>query len=76
MFFSVPFTPRDVMAIISFAENADPETVTQEYMEVVRVLIAASPGWQVAHRSWDRRHRVRVVVLAVAALLLIYVVVR
>ena len=39
-------------------------------------VVAASPGWQAAHRSWDRRHRVRVVGLAVSAFLLSYVVVR
>ena len=36
-------------------------------------VVAASPGWQAAHRSWDRRHRVRVAGLAIAALLLLYV---
>ena len=39
-------------------------------------VVAASPGWQAAHRSWDRRHRVRIVGLAVSALLFSYVVVR
>ena len=39
-------------------------------------VIAVSPGWQAAHRSWDRRHRVRIVGLAIAALLFTYVVVR
>ncbi len=39
-------------------------------------VIAASPGWQAAHRSWDKRHRVRVVGLAVSALLFCYVIVR
>ena len=39
-------------------------------------VIAASQGWQAAHRSWDRRHRVRIVGLAISALLLSYVVVR
>ena len=32
-FFSAPAAPQDVVAIISFAENADPEAVTQEYMK-------------------------------------------
>ena len=39
-------------------------------------VIAASVGWQAAHRSWDRRHRVRIVALAIAAILFAYVVVR
>ena len=39
-------------------------------------VIAASPGWQAAHRLWDSRHRVRIVALAVAAILFAYVVVR
>ena len=32
--------------------------------------------WQRVHRTWDRRHRVRVTALATAAVLLTYVVVR
>jgi uncharacterized membrane protein len=32
--------------------------------------------WQQIHRIWDRRHRVRIVALATAAVLLTYVVVR
>ena len=32
-FFSVSSAPRDVVAIISFAENADPKAVTQDYMQ-------------------------------------------
>jgi len=32
--------------------------------------------WQRVHRIWDRRHRVRIVALATAAVLLTYVVVR
>ena len=32
-FFSAPSAPRDVVAIISFAEDADPEAVTQDYMQ-------------------------------------------
>jgi uncharacterized membrane protein len=39
-------------------------------------VIAVSPDWQAAHRSWDRRHRVRIVALAIAALLFTYVIVR
>jgi hypothetical protein len=38
-------------------------------------VIEGAKGWQEAHRTWDRRHRVRVVVLALAASLLTYVVV-
>lgn len=33
-------------------------------------------GWQRIHRIWDRRHRVRIAALAIAAVLLTYVVVR
>ena len=32
-FFSSPSAPRDVVALISFAENVNPEIVTQEYMQ-------------------------------------------
>ncbi len=32
-YFSVPSTPRNVVALISFAENVDPEVVTRQYME-------------------------------------------
>lgn len=32
--------------------------------------------WQQIHRTWDRRHRVRTAALAIAAVLLTYVVVR
>ena len=32
--------------------------------------------WQQTHRTWDRRHRIRVVALASAAALLTYAVVR
>ena len=39
-------------------------------------VIAASPDWQSAHRLWDSRHRVRIVALAIAALLFTYVIVR
>ena len=40
------------------------------------LVIKAGPGWQEAHRTWDTRHRVRIVALAVAAVLLAYVVTR
>ena len=33
-------------------------------------------GWQRINRTWDRRHRVRIAALAIAAILLTYVVVR
>ena len=39
-------------------------------------VITATPGWQAAHRSWDRRHRVRIAALAVAAAIFTYVTVR
>ena len=32
-FFSVPSAPRDVVALISFGEQDDPEEVTREYMQ-------------------------------------------
>ena len=32
-FFSVPSAPQTVVALISFGERADPETVTREYMQ-------------------------------------------
>ena len=32
-FFSVPSEPRNVVALISFSEQVDPETVTQNYMK-------------------------------------------
>lgn len=32
-FFSVPSAPQTVIALISFDEHADPETVTRGYME-------------------------------------------
>ena len=38
-------------------------------------VIQAAPGWQAIHRTWDQRHRVRIVVLTVAAILFTYVVV-
>lgn len=33
VFFSSTSTPRDVIALISFAEGDDPEAVTREYMQ-------------------------------------------
>lgn len=39
-------------------------------------VIAASSDWQRAHHRWDRMHRVRVVLLFVAALLFTAVMVR
>lgn len=39
-------------------------------------VIEGAAGWQAAHRTWDLRHRVRIVALAIAAALLTYVVVR
>ena len=38
-------------------------------------VIEGAAGWQASHRTWDQRHRVRIVVLAIAATLLTYVVV-
>jgi hypothetical protein len=38
-------------------------------------VIASGPGWQAVHHTWDRRHRVRTVTLALAALLLALAVV-
>ncbi len=38
-------------------------------------VVEAGPGWQQAHRNWDRRHRVRIVALAIAAILLSYALV-
>ena len=35
-----------------------------------------APDWQQNHRLWDRRHRVRIVALAIAAILLTDVLVR
>ena len=40
------------------------------------VVVKGSAGWQDAHRTWDTRHRVRIIALAVAAVLLTYVVTR
>ena len=39
-------------------------------------IAEGAPDWQRLHRVWDGRHRVRVAALAVAAVLLTYVVVR
>ena len=39
-------------------------------------VIEGAAGWQRVHRTWDRRHRVRIVAVAVASALLTYVVVR
>lgn len=39
-------------------------------------VIAGGAGWQEAHRSWDRRHRVRIAVLAAASILFASVAVR
>ena len=32
--------------------------------------------WQASHRTWDRKHRVRIAALVVASVLLVYVLVR
>ena len=40
------------------------------------LVIKAGPGRQEAHRTWDTRHRMRIIALAVAAVLLTYVVIR
>ena len=40
------------------------------------LVIRAEPGWQDAHRTWDTRHRVRIIALFIAAILLTYVVTR
>jgi uncharacterized membrane protein len=39
-------------------------------------IAEGAADWQRIHRTWDRRHRVRIVALAIAAVLLTYVVVR
>lgn len=39
-------------------------------------VIAATGDWQAAHHLWDARHRIRVVVLALAAILFTFVIVR
>jgi uncharacterized membrane protein len=39
-------------------------------------IARGAPGWQAAHRLWDRRHRVRIAVLAVAGLLFAAALVR
>ncbi len=38
-------------------------------------VIAGAPGWQSLHRTWDRRHRFRIVALAAASVLLLYAVI-
>ena len=40
------------------------------------LVIQRAAGWQQAHKTWDTRHRVRILALAVAAVLLAYVVAR
>ncbi len=39
-------------------------------------VIKGTAGWQKAHRTWDRRHRLRIIALAVAATLVTSAVVR
>lgn len=39
-------------------------------------IAKAAADWQQIHRIWDKRHRMRIAALAVAAVLLLYVVVR
>ncbi len=39
-------------------------------------VAAGDADWQRIHRTWDKRHRVRTAALAIAAVLLTYVVVR
>lgn len=39
------------------------------------LVVKGDAGWQQAHRTWDTRHRVRIVALAVAAILMTYAVV-
>ena len=39
-------------------------------------IAEGAADWQRIHRIWDRRHRVRIAALAIAAVLLTYVVVR
>ena len=38
-------------------------------------VVEGAAGWQQLHRMWDRRHRVRIVALSVAGVLLTYAVV-
>jgi uncharacterized membrane protein len=38
-------------------------------------VIEGAAGWQEIHRTWDRRHRVRIAALAVAGVLLTYALV-
>ncbi|MDQ2842683.1 MAG: DUF1772 domain-containing protein [Acidobacteriota bacterium] len=47
------------------------------YLVPLNTRIAeGAADWQRIHRIWDRRHRVRIVALSIAAVLLTYVVVR
>ncbi|MBE7158942.1 MAG: DUF1772 domain-containing protein [Rhodospirillales bacterium] len=39
-------------------------------------IAEGAPDWQTIHRTWDRRHRVRIAALATAAALLAYALVR
>jgi uncharacterized membrane protein len=39
-------------------------------------IAEGAADWQRIHRIWDRRHRVRIAALAIAAVLLTYVVTR
>ena len=39
-------------------------------------VIEGAAGWQKLHRTWDSRHRVRIIALAVASVLLVYAVAR
>jgi len=43
---------------------------------LARRVAEGAADWQRIHQIWDRRHRVRIAALAIAALLLTYVVVR
>ena len=38
-------------------------------------VVEGKAGWQALHRTWDSRHRVRIVALAASALLLVWAVV-
>lgn len=40
-----------------------------------KLVVKGGAGWQEANRTWDRRHRVRIVALVVASVLLTYVLV-
>ena len=43
---------------------------------LARRVAEGAADWQRIHQIWDRRHRVRIAAIAIAALLLTYVVVR